>query len=297
MTRRVDRRRFLAAVSAGSLLGVAGCASVQSRPDTTPSEPTEPQVSSDTATPPATDVGTTASPGPGTSETPASPGDQQDAGGDPTATPTPSPTATPRHDLGPRDHPVQYRTRIDHPATMQLGKEPTIGKPPGQTETLVVQFTDISCQHCARFDAQTFPILYANYIRPGRMTFVSRDFPHVAEWTYPATYALDAVYARDHDAYWALKSRYYAHMHDYTIDNIYRETAEFLATETSVDPRPVVAEMQSETWKPAAQRDLRTKDATGVQVTPTFFLFREGRFVTRLRGNQNVRVFKSALGL
>lgn len=284
MSRRLARRRFLATAAAGSLFAGAGCTTGRSQagPDGTsepPSTTTDPSATPTETVDDATNTVTTTPPDSPSTDVPP----------EPTAAPTPDPT--------PRRHKTQYTVNIDHPAAMELGKEPTIGKPPNQTEALVIQFTDISCTHCARFDAQTFPILYANYIRPGRMTFVSRDFPHVAEWTYPATYALDATYARDKTAYWELKSWYYARMHDFTMDNVYRRTADFLGQHTSVNPRPVVREMKSEAWKPAAQRDLQAKDAAGVQVTPTFFLFRNGRFVTKLRGNQNVQVFKSALGL
>ena len=262
-----SRRRFLAAAATGSLF--AGC--LGGVGSTARETPTETESPSATVTPSPT----------------------------PTATEASSPTPERRSMPEPTEktHELQYEVDIDHPAARELGREPTIGDPPGETAGLVVEFQDISCKVCASFDAQTFPMLYANFIQTGDLTFVSRDFPHTKEWTHPATQALESTYARDPDAYWALKSRYYAHQQEYTTDNVYDRTHEFVQTETDVDPDAVVADMENAAYAEAIARDEAIRQELGVTGTPTFFLFRDGEFVTRMSGNQNYRVFENVLGL
>lgn len=276
-----SRRRFLAVAAA---VGVSGCSEqvLGGDPDGTPRSPTAtrtpPPEGEPTATATATDGST--------------PTDTADG----TPADTPEDTPTPRPEVGPKEQPSQYSVALDHPATRELGREPTIGDYPDETGAIIVEFQDVSCEVCAEFDAKTFPELYANLIQPGKATFVSRDFPHTQEWTHPATHALDATYARDHGAYWELKSRYYAHQHEYTMDNIYSRTRRWLADHTTLDPEAVLRDVRGEAYAGAVERDESVKQDAGVNGTPTFFLFRDGEYRTKLRGNQDYKVFENSLG-
>ncbi len=156
---------------------------------------------------------------------------------------------------------MQFEVNIDHPAATDLGREPYMGAVPAKTGHVIVQFTDISCDVCARFDEDTFPMVYSNLIAPGKVTFVSRDFPHTHPWTHPGTYALDATHERDPHAYWLLKSWFYSHKQHITMDNVYGTVRDFLAGQTDVDADAVVREMRSGAWKKAAERDLKAKKA------------------------------------
>lgn len=299
MSRRFTRRRFLAAV-VGTSAALAGCtdATAGPRADDDQSGETEPTDERTSSTRSTTRVRTT----PATSRTETTAGETTAGGttaGGTTAATTDtrtertSATAVPKE----RDHELRYGTDIDHPVTEELGREPTIGDYPSETQATVVEFQDISCTVCADFDARTFPRLYSNLIQTGDLTFVSRDFPHVKPWTYRATMALDATYFRNADAYWSLKSRYYAHIGEYTKENVLSKTHTFLDTETAVDADAVVRDVENEAFADALARDDRIKENVGVDVTPTFFLFRDGEFVTRLKGHQNYTVFQKTLGL
>lgn len=50
-----------------------------------------------------------------------------------------------------------------------------IGKP-GAPIT-IVEYASLTCPHCARFHTETLPQLIANYIEPGKVRLVYRDFP------------------------------------------------------------------------------------------------------------------------
>lgn len=279
--KRTSRRRLLVVAAA---VGLSGCSERVLGSGDSSVEPT--------GTP-------TATPAPRTTRTPTAADEATPTDGSPpTDTPEATPEETPTSQSGvePKEQPSRYSVGIDHPAVRGLGREPTIGDHPDETSSLIVEFQDVSCEVCASFDARTFPRLYANLIQPGKATFVSRDFPHVEEWTHPATHALEATYARDHDAYWELKSRYYAYQHEYTMDNIYPRTRRWLADHTTLDADAVLRDVRGEAYASAVERDMSVKRAADVNATPTFFLFRDGEYRTRLTGNQDYTVFENALG-
>ena len=55
------------------------------------------------------------------------------------------------------------------PVEMALGR--------ADAPVTVIEYFSFSCAHCARFHRETFPELKRNYIEPGKVRFVVRDFP------------------------------------------------------------------------------------------------------------------------
>ncbi len=41
----------------------------------------------------------------------------------------------------------------------------------------IVEYSSLTCPHCADFATNVFPMLQSKYIDPGKVRFVSRDFP------------------------------------------------------------------------------------------------------------------------
>jgi protein-disulfide isomerase len=285
------RRAFLELAGASATTGLlAGCLglggpSADDAPDAETT--TDATTTRTTTTASRTPTTTTATGDDGTATTTSTTADGEET--------TASTTTT--TEVGPKTHERQYSVDVDHPATEGLGLEPTLGPVPAETSALIVEFQDLSCPYCAAFDAQTFPTLYSNLIQPGKATFVTREFPHVKPWTFPAVQALESTYARDEEAYWALKSHYYANQDGYTEDNVLERTRHYLATDSPVDADAVIRDVRAEAYSEAVERDLRVKEAAGVAVTPTFFLFRDGAYVTTVTGNQPYSVFENALDL
>ncbi|EMA44440.1 DsbA family protein [Halococcus saccharolyticus] len=285
---QIDRRAFLAsAVAAGALAGCLGsggetdagsggnesdAGSAGSAASTTAGE----QAPETTATGPTTsDADPTATPsGSSADET-----EQATSGSSTNGTAAGTPPAA----------------SIDHPAVAALAGQPYRGPTPGTAPGLIVAFEDPSCHNCERFNTGTLPTLEAELVEPGEATYVYRNFPHAYQWGEPAMQALEATYARSESAFWELKTHYFATQGEFSESNVLDRTQAFLTSETDLDAAAVVADAEAKEFDAAFQRDVDAGESAGVVSTPTFYLFREGEFLTEIRGAQSYDVFAQAL--
>jgi protein-disulfide isomerase len=182
-----------------------------------------------------------------------------------------------------------------HPAAGGIADRPTLGPDPAEAGGVLVAFEDPSCPTCRRFETGAFPEIKANLVDPGEAAFVFRTYPIVYEWGKPAVQALEATYARDADAFWALKSHYYAEQDTFTTENVLSETESFLSSETNVDAAGVVADAEAKAYDDRVQANLDAGDAAGATATPSVFLFSEGEFVTKVVGAKPYSVYRDAL--
>lgn len=62
------------------------------------------------------------------------------------------------------------------------------------SDVTVAVYADYSCPHCAEFAVNTYPNIKSNYIDPGKIEYVHRDFPiPVSDWAMPAANAVRSV--------------------------------------------------------------------------------------------------------
>lgn len=184
-----------------------------------------------------------------------------------------------------------------HPAASALGSQPILGPAPTDADGTIIAFEDPSCPSCARFELGTFPTLEAELVDAGAVSFSYRGIPVVQPWGEPAVLALEATYARDDAAFWALKEFYYSSQGQLDRQNVRSATQEFLTDQTDVDAAAVLDDVEQATHRDAVNADLQASREAGVRGTPTFFLFRGDSFVTKIVGPQPYDVFKNALGL
>lgn len=185
----------------------------------------------------------------------------------------------------------------DHAALAAVRDQPHLGPPPGEAPGLVVGFEDPSCPACRQFHEETFPDLRSNLFDTGRATFVYRGIPIVAPWGGEATRALEATFAREESAHWALNDHYYAEQDSFSDDDVLQRTREFLASETDADADAVVSAVEAGEHDDAVGTDVEAAKATDLRGTPTFYLFRKGSFRTDVVGPQDPSVFEKALGV
>lgn len=196
---------------------------------------------------------------------------------------------------GPDDDATPF---ADHPATANIADQPMKGPEPSSADAVVVAFEDPSCTRCRAFERDTVPRIEAELVEPGRATLVFRGYPVVYQWGGPATHALEATFARDVDAFWALKDHYYTNQPDFDAENVLELTREFLAAETGVDPDAIVEAVESGATEPAVQTDLDAGMNAGAgRTTPHVFLFRDGEYRTKAAGSVSYSVVTNALGL
>ncbi len=60
-------------------------------------------------------------------------------------------------------------------ARLSISGQPSLGSP--NAPLTLVEFTDFQCPFCARFHNETFPLLRKAYVEPGRVRYVTMDFP------------------------------------------------------------------------------------------------------------------------
>ncbi|WP_251343697.1 DsbA family protein [Haloplanus halophilus] len=184
-----------------------------------------------------------------------------------------------------------------HPVGANLDAQPRLGPPPGEATGTVVAFEDPSCPRCAAFERDTVPRIRSELVDPGDATFVARTIPVVYPWGEPAVHALEATFARDADAFWALAGHYFDEQDAFDAGNVLDRTEAFLAAETEVDASGVVADAESEAYADAVEADLAASEAADVSGTPTVFLFRDGQYRTRATGSVSFDFVTGALGL
>ncbi|WP_143423339.1 DsbA family protein [Halegenticoccus soli] len=201
-----------------------------------------------------------------------------------TPTQTPPPTTRPAPD-------------IDHPAANGIADNPRLGRPLEDVRGIIVAFDDPSCPSCAKFHEGTLPTLKSRLIDPGKAAYVARAFPIVEPWGNQGVQLLKATHAHDAEAYWDLKSHYYANRQSFDTGNVFEKTEAYLRSETSVDARTVVREARRKAYDDAVNADVRAGRSAGIRGTPSFYLFRDGEYRTKVLGNQNAAVFENALGL
>lgn len=185
----------------------------------------------------------------------------------------------------------------DHPVGQQLGTQPRLGPDPAEARGVVVAFEDPSCPRCATFEAETVPKIRSELVDPGDAALVVRTVPLVYPWGEPAIQALEATYARDADAFWALFAHYFDEQDAFDTGNVLERTETFLTAETTVDGAAVVADAESKAYDDAVQTDLAAAEAADVSGTPTVFLFRDGEYRTRVTGSVSFELVRQSLGL
>lgn len=183
----------------------------------------------------------------------------------------------------------------EHPAANGLASQPVEGTDPAEADVVIVAFSDPSCPFCKRFAEDTLPTIRSNLLEQGSTAFVYRSLGMVKAWGTPAAKALEATHERSETAHWTLKAHYYDEQDAFSTENVLAKTKTFLDAETDVDGGDVVAAVEAGAADDAFHLDETSASAAGVTGTPTFFLFRDGRSLTKIVGAVGYDVFATAL--
>lgn len=183
----------------------------------------------------------------------------------------------------------------EHAAGTDLAAQPVLGSIEGN---VIVAFEDPSCGRCRAFDQEVRPQTESNLVDGGQAAYVARNYPVVYPWRKPATQALEASFDLSADAFWALTSHYFANQSDFDEENILDRTASFLNDETDVDGDAVASDAEAKTFDIRVQADVDAAEDAGADgVTPTIFIFRDGKYTTKAAGSISYEVIATALGV
>lgn len=145
----------------------------------------------------------------------------------------------------------------------------------------IVKYSDFKCGFCGRFNDETYPSIYEEYIQTGLVKFVYKDFPVVG-----GSDAANAAWcAHEQGKFWEFKEGLFAlgsGMSDVTMAN--------LASELGLDVDQYTQCYEEERYSQNIQTEAAEAQANGVTGTPAFVI--DGNLVV---GAQPYNVFRDAI--
>ena len=183
----------------------------------------------------------------------------------------------------------------EHPAAASLDGLPRQGNLGGH---VVLAFEDPSCSRCAAFHENTVPRIRSNIVDEGVGAYVFRTYPVVYQWGKPATQALEATYAHNGGAFWALLDHHFTEQSQFDTDNVLGRTETFLNQSTDLDGSAVVEDARNEVHDDAVRANVSAAEDAGLgRTTPVVLLFRDGEFVQKANGSVSYDLVSEALGV
>lgn len=160
----------------------------------------------------------------------------------------------------------------------------------------LVEFADYQCPFCSRHFRETFPLIEKDYLRPGKVKYVFRDFP--LEHSHPRAFkaAVAAYCAGEQGKYWEMHARLFTHQQELFEKDLLRH-----AQMIGLDQSKFEGCLDNEEAAIKVRTELTEGQKAGVKVTPTFFLGftasngTEMQVYQQIIGAQPYATFKEAL--
>jgi len=181
------------------------------------------------------------------------------------------------------------------PMKISADNDPIIGNP--DAPITIIEFSDFQCPFCARFYSQTLPLIFEEYIEPGKVKLVFRDFPiqSIHPNAVPASVASEC----------ANEQGKFKEMHDMLFENQNKwnnqETVNALslfsqyATEIQLEQETFDSCLTSKKYIEEISKDLQDGQEYGVSGTPGFFIGNDEIGYVQLKGAQPFESFKKVI--
>jgi protein-disulfide isomerase len=170
---------------------------------------------------------------------------------------------------------------------ISVDDDPVLGE--ATAKVTIIEFGDYQCPTCRLFWHDVEPRLKKEYIDTGKVKFVFRDFPIIANHPEAGIASMAAQCAADQGKYWQYHDKVYREQ-DNRGDDVIRFKAADLkkwAADLKLDTTAFNACLDSSRYKNEVEKDFADGMAIGVRGTPTFII--NGRVVG---GAQPYPVFK-----
>lgn len=148
---------------------------------------------------------------------------------------------------------------------LALGDDPMKGDK--NAKVVLVEFTDYQCPFCARHVRDTLPQIDAEYIKTGKVRYVTREFP--LERIHPQAFKASeaALCAGDQGKYWEMHARLFAHQRALAPDELPSH-----AQAVGLDQAKFSQCLEAGTKGAKVRKDLADGTKVGVTGTPAFFI-------------------------
>ena len=186
-------------------------------------------------------------------------------------------------------------SQLPSPIIISADNDPIIGD--HNAEVTIIEFSDFQCPFCARFNTQTLPSIFEEYISQGKVKLVFRDFPiqSIHPNALPASVAAEC----------ANEQGKFKEMHDKLFDNQNQwnkqETIDALslfkqyALEMKLDSKIFESCLDNGKYIDEIRKDLKDGQDYGVSGTPGFFIGNEKVGYIELKGAQPFESFKKVI--
>ncbi|MBS1268733.1 MAG: hypothetical protein MAG458_01467 [Nitrosopumilus sp.] len=186
-------------------------------------------------------------------------------------------------------------TQPTNPIKISADDDPVIGNI--NAEITIIEFSDFQCPFCERFNTQTFPLIFEEYIKHGKVKLVFRDFPiqSIHPNALPASVAAEC----------ANEQGKFKEMHDKLFDNQKKwnkqDTINALsifnqyATEIELEQTKFESCLANGKYIDEIKNDLSEGQSYGVSGTPGFFIGNEKIGFIELKGAQPFDSFKKVI--
>jgi protein-disulfide isomerase len=169
---------------------------------------------------------------------------------------------------------ISPSARADKAQTMTLLAKPpalpdmTIGK--DKAPITIIEYSSLTCPHCAAFEENVFPMLRSKYIDTGKVRFVSREFPLELK-AAAASMLARCIAANDATRYFDAITMLFKRQDDmiaHTVETLKDIGGHFGMSEQDVDG----CEKNQEQLDKLAADQKFAFDQLKVDATPTFFI-------------------------
>lgn len=176
---------------------------------------------------------------------------------------------------------------INHPLTQLQESEPFLGK--AEAPVTIVEYSSMSCPHCAAFHKELLPALTKKYIDTGVVKFTNRHFP----LNEPALRAGMLTKCVGNDQYFKFTGVLFDLQDKWAFAPTFLEDLQKIATVGGVSPEKFNECMEDKTLETTLITSRQeASDVLNVNATPTFFI--NG---IELKGHLSPEAFDAAIAV
>ena len=191
---------------------------------------------------------------------------------------------------------AQDVSSLKQSAMIEVSDAPARG--PEDAIVTLVEFSDYECPYCVRHFKQTMPQIEENFIRPGKIRYVFRDFPidDLHPEAIRAHETARCALEQDRDKYWRLHNSLFSPPGTHT-----KEQLDARAREAGLDTGTLQACLAAGRVTAGIRRSGEQASSLGANGTPAFFvgLWEPGstqvRVLEAINGAQPYSAFEQAL--
>ncbi len=157
--------------------------------------------------------------------------------------------------------------RIDSKLVQKDAEDPTIGLKSAKVK--IVEFSDFTCPHCARFALEAFPRIYEEYVKTGK---VQLTFKHFLISHFSIQPALASRCAHEQGKFWEYHEELFKQLLKAGPPAFNKENFLNIAKELGLDVEKFKQCYESNRYIEAVRRNHEEGRSMGVQGTPTFLI-------------------------